>query len=164
MSSIAEAMGGSKSTLWSYFRSKEDLFTAVVETETAGIRTEITDVLATSRDLGTGLLRFCQIYLRAIESPEALTAIRIAAGESLLSPELGMIFYKQAQLPAEEALAHFLGRHTHALRDVAVEKMARTLTSLCTSRQLPLLLGYCEVPAVEAAPEFTDHFLRIYRV
>ena len=41
MSAIAAKLGGSKGTLWSYFPSKEALFTAIVEDTAAGIRNQI---------------------------------------------------------------------------------------------------------------------------
>jgi TetR/AcrR family transcriptional repressor of mexJK operon len=43
MSGLLKTLGGSKATLWSYFRSKEELFAAVVADVTAEFRKELED-------------------------------------------------------------------------------------------------------------------------
>ena len=49
MSAIAAALGGSKGTLWSYFRSKEELFAAVVDDTATSVRSQL-DVSGSSDD------------------------------------------------------------------------------------------------------------------
>jgi AcrR family transcriptional regulator len=55
MSGVAEAMGGSKGTLWSYFDSKEALFAAVIDRAAAHFRADLTGALDPKGKPETGL-------------------------------------------------------------------------------------------------------------
>jgi len=142
MSGLLTTLGGSKQTLWSYFRSKEELFAAVVEDITSSFRVELVNVLALSGDLENGLLNFGISFLRKIESPEALATWRLVVGESGRFPEVGRIFYERAVSMTENTLAGFLSRFViNSARNETSLQMAQTFLGLFSSRQNRLLWG-----------------------
>lgn len=166
MSGLLDTLGGSKATLWSYFRSKEELFAAVIEHSSAVFRAGFDQSLL-SDTLEPALAEFCRRFLRAIQSPDALATWRLVIGESGRFPELGRIFYENAARQTETMLSDFFARHIAAgnLPDESPMGMARTVISLCSGRQTRLLWGIDQVDpeAIERdALEFTRLFLSAY--
>src|SRR3954454_5258233 len=91
MSGLLKTLGGSKATLWGYFRSKEELFAAVIEEVSLQFRAEIQDALATEADLEQSLVAFCHTFLRKITSPDGQATWRLVVAESGRFPEVGRI-------------------------------------------------------------------------
>jgi len=109
MSEIALRLGGSKGTLYNYFRSKEELFAAfmvdmcqagsnrvfdTIETPTTG------NVIETLVDLGVNFVTF--LFL-----PDTMTIHRLVVAESGRFPELGRIFYETGPKRGTENLTQF---------------------------------------------------------
>ena len=108
MSRIAEILGGSKGTLWSYFPSKDLLFTAVVERAAGEFRAQLSPILNPEDDVAEVLLRFAREFLQKMTSPQALALYRMVVGETSRSPEIGRIFYEQAAGRTRQLLADYL--------------------------------------------------------
>ena len=88
MAVIARRLGGSKGTLYGYFRSKEELFETTMKAASQGPGDQIMNLLDPScSDLRQTLTRFGKAYLRFILGKEVLeitrTAIHEGAGSSL---------------------------------------------------------------------------------
>ena len=96
MSEIAAKVGGSKATLYNYFRSKEELFSAVIAETCRGLASTYFDPLApigegkpvreSLVDLGVSLMEFLQ-------TPEIVAMHRLVSGEVGRFPEIGPIFF-----------------------------------------------------------------------
>jgi AcrR family transcriptional regulator len=167
MSALVKTLGGSKATLWGYFRSKEDLFAAVIEEVSLLFRAEIDNVLATETDLERSLIAFCRAFLRKITSPDGQAAWRLVVAESNRFPEVGAIFYEKASGPAQEALRAFLARQIADKRLVDDDPMlmVETLMSLCIGQHMRVIWGFEALTDVEidaCAARFTQIFLRVY--
>lgn len=168
MSGLLKTLGGSKATLWGYFRSKEELFAAVVERLSASFRSELQNILGSTGGLEPGLIAFCRQFLQTISSPDAVLAWRMVVGESGRFPELGRIFYERAAGFTETTLGTYLARHVASgeLRPEDPVDMAQTLIGLCTGRHNHRLLWGVEPeePSVidAQATRFADLFLRAY--
>lgn len=167
MSGLLAELGGSKATLWSYFRSKEELFAAVVEDETSALRTELEADLSGSTDIEVTLEAFCRSFMRSAADPNALAAWRLIVGESGRFPELGRIFYERAAIRVERALAGYLAGQIASgrLRDEGAVNMARVLLGFCSTQQNRRLWGILPDEFDEAATDacrFTKYFLRIF--
>jgi TetR/AcrR family transcriptional regulator, mexJK operon transcriptional repressor len=134
MSSIAEAMGGSKGTLWSYFDSKEALFGAMIDRAGAAFRADLVAALDPLGQPAAGLRRFAETFLRKITRPDAVALQRMIVGECPHFPELGSIFYERAPGATRELLSgYILARmNAGALRRDDPMKAANMLLSLCT--------------------------------
>lgn len=168
MSGIAEAMGGSKGTLWSYFESKEALFEAVIDRAAAFFRTDLVAALDPSGKPETGLRRFAETFIRKITSPEAIALHRLIVGESPRFPELGPIFYARAPDVMHELLAGYIAiqMEAGALRQDQPRKAAAMFLSLCDGGHHKRVLwgveAYSDATARNEATVATEHFLRAY--
>lgn len=168
MSNISAALGGSKGTLWSYFQSKEQLFSAVLDEATASYKEQLSGLLDHQADLRTALTDFCRNFLETITSREAITLQQLVQGESGRFPELGVIFFDRAPKVVQDKLSAFLARHMEKrhLRADDHAMAARAIISLCMggSHQQMLLGGPAPSSAtLKAEAALTvDIFLRAY--
>src|SRR3546814_18820177 len=72
MSSIAALVGGSKTTLWTYFPSKEELFAAVVDDIVAVHAKALSTPLPIDQPIAEVLERFAISLLASILSPKVI--------------------------------------------------------------------------------------------
>jgi TetR/AcrR family transcriptional repressor of mexJK operon len=96
MSEIAAKLGGSKGTLYNYFRSKEDLFSAFITETCQGPAVRLFDSLPpigegrgvreSLIDLGISLMEFLQL-------DEIVAMHRLVSAEAGRFPEIGPLFY-----------------------------------------------------------------------
>lgn len=133
MSSIAVRLGGSKSTLWSYFPSKAELFAAVVSEASSSFRDELSAGFDPTGALEERLTDICRRFLTRLSSPESLQLQRLVIAETAHQPEIGELFHTHAVMPGRDLIASFLvadidqGR-IHALDP---QEAAQTLLNLC---------------------------------
>jgi AcrR family transcriptional regulator len=167
MSGLLKPLGGSKATLWGYFRSKEELFAAVIEEISLLFRAEIQDVLATEAGLERSLVAFCRTFLRKITSPDGQATWRLVVAESGRFPEVGRIFHEKAAGPVQGALRDFLARQIAEGRLVSEDPaiMVETLMSLCIGQHMRVIWGLDRLTEAEldaCAHRFTGIFLKTY--
>lgn len=166
MSNLQQTLGGSKSTLWRYFPSKEALFAAVLEDAAEELHGELADILATDMSLEEGVNDFARTFIATIGTPQALALWRLVAAEGERFPELGRLFYERAGAYPEEMLAHFLQKFIAVeLRDEDPREMAEVLISLCAThmqRQLFGISGDSAQARVTAARRYAEIFLRAF--
>jgi len=106
MSGIAAEIGGSKTTLWSYFASKEELFAAALDDWIE--RFKPTEKIEPGGDLRGKLVAYCNRFLHQMLAPQTETLFRLVIAEGVRFPELGRIFYERAPLRRHKCLAEFL--------------------------------------------------------
>lgn len=94
MSSIAARLGGSKATLYNYFRSKEELFEAQVREGCDRVAEEVFDHLLDDGPVEDVLARLGEHYLAHIYSDWAVQTYRLVVAEATRSPQLARIFYE----------------------------------------------------------------------
>lgn len=133
MSAISVELGGSKGTLWSYFPSKEELFSAVLEQATTAYRQQLSDLLEPSADLWTTIITFCRSFIDKITSPDSVRLHRLIASEAARFPEVGEIFYRRAPEPTQRMLADFFAGQMAVghMREADPLAAARALACLC---------------------------------
>lgn len=123
MATIAAQLGGSKGTLYNYFKSKEELFGAVVRRSCARLRRKLD---ATPDEVGMRgrLIGMAEDWLSHLLSPEPMAIHRLVVAEGDRFPELARLFYdagprvssvRQAQL-FEQMMGESLLRHDDAAR------------------------------------------------
>lgn len=147
MSRIAEILGGSKGTLWSYFPSKDLLFAAVVDRAAHEFRAQLTPILNPEGDVAEVLRSFAREFLQKMTSPQALALYRMVVGEAHRSPEIGRIFYEQAAGRTRQLLADYLSAvmDRGALRRGDPLTVASQLLGLCIyGYHQKLLLGLAD--------------------
>lgn len=144
MSGVSAAIGGSKGTLWSYFASKEELFSAFIGESVSEFQALLTQVLDQSASLDTTLETLCCEVLIKLTAPDALALYRLVAGESGRSPEIGRIFYEHGPQVLDALLSRFLTDQIAKgqLCEGDGAAMAETLISMCLGRyHTRVLLG-----------------------
>jgi AcrR family transcriptional regulator len=137
MSAIAARVGGSKATLYNYFKSKQDLFIAVVES-LCGQFDSLLDAaeIEGSGDLRTSLSRFGGDLLEIVLSERVIGTYRLVTAEAARFPEVGSAMYNSGLRQATERLAGFLekAKSKGQLRsDAEIEVAAQQFLYLCLS-------------------------------
>lgn len=94
MSQVSAALGGSKSTLYNHFRSKEDLFEAYVVEAGRERFAALSEIDPANGDLATVLTGFGRAYLGLLLSPGVLAVNRLVIAEAQRFPTIGQIFYE----------------------------------------------------------------------
>ncbi|MEQ6331951.1 TetR/AcrR family transcriptional regulator [Sphingobium sp. MK2] len=169
MSGIAAAMGGSKGTLWSYFPSKEALFSAVLDRIVAAYRAELSQILAPCGVPEQILTRACHSLLDKMTSPEAIALHRLIYAEGGRFPELSRMFFQLAPRDARAMLADFIlgSMKRGELRQADPLKAATALIALTLSgSHQQLMIGQIAEPLpdqIQADVELAVNlFLRAY--
>lgn len=137
MSVIAARVGGSKATLYNHFKSKEELFVAVVERKCAQIRQMLNQAeMESSGDLRATLTNFGEHFLELILSEDSIGTFRLATAEADRFPELGQAIYHSGVRQSLRRTAEFLEHAKEAgqLRaDTDVLVAAEQFHELCTA-------------------------------
>ena len=128
---IARLANASKSTFYSRFPTKEDLFLAVIERRMKRIFEQVAQFPA-GFDLRSSLEQFGTNLLTIALSPEQMLLIRMVSMESTKYPELAKRFYENGPMRGEEALTGYLSAQIKAgaLREEDPHLMAGHLISL----------------------------------
>ena len=107
MSTIAARLGGSKGTLYNYFKSKDDLFNAYVERRCLW-QDEIFAAPLDNETPEQTLRRIGRAYLKRVLTDFNLRNFRLIASEAERSPEIGQTFYDAGPRKGVERVAELL--------------------------------------------------------
>jgi AcrR family transcriptional regulator len=117
MSEIATRLGGSKGTLYNYFKSKEDLFAAFMVDTCQGPANAIFDHLPpVGEDLRASLIEVGVGLLSFILRDMSMAIHRLVVAESGRFPELGRVFYETGPRLGERRLGDFMQNAINAGR------------------------------------------------
>lgn len=165
---IATRAGVSKQTVYARFKSKEDLFAAIIRTTADEMLRPLLseDAQKTPRET---LIALGEQYLQTIFQPRRLALQRLLIAQSAMFPALAKRYYEAGPSYVYEKLAGYLARGTRAGR-LAVENPA-----IAAEQFLGMVKGLDHVGALlglEAAKaeparrrrveESVDAFLKIY--
>ena len=165
MSAIASALGGSKGTLWSYFPSKEELFTAVIDRASMAFRAELSENLGQQGDLATTLHIFGTKLLEKVTSPGAIALNRLVLAEAGRFPEMGRIFFERAPRLTVALLAEFLtgAIERGQLRREDPVEAAQMFVHMCIARlQQQLMMGMLSGTTAEQREQEVGRVLPIF--
>jgi AcrR family transcriptional regulator len=95
MSQVAAILGGSKSTLYSHFKSKEALFEAYVVEAGRERFAKLSEIDATKGDAEMVLTELGRAFLSLLLSPAVLAVNRLVIAEAQRFPAIGQIFYER---------------------------------------------------------------------
>lgn len=107
MSEISERVGGSKATLYSYFKSKDELFAAAMEQAVLERIDEAFARVGLSGDLEQRLLAFGLTYMEMRLAPDMIGADRALIAQADQS-DLGVSLLRRLVVPQWEKLAAVL--------------------------------------------------------
>jgi AcrR family transcriptional regulator len=107
MSTIAARLGGSKGTLYNYFKSKDELFNAYVERRCLW-QDEIFASPLDNEAPDQTLRRIGRAYLTRVLTDFNLRNFRLISAEAERAPEIGRIFYNAGPRLGAERVAELL--------------------------------------------------------
>jgi len=168
MSAISDRVGGSKATLYGYFKSKEELLRAVLAYDVAQEALDILKTFPLGEDLRAALVELGAQYLNGRLDALAITNMRTLASLPADS-DIGKEFYATVLRPAWELLADQFRALMAAgrLRSADPWTAAMHWKGLNEAELLePRLIGASSVPKLEEVSRITelaaDAFLTIY--
>lgn len=169
MSEIAARLGGSKGTLYNYFKSKDELFEAYVLRRCVLNLDEIYVVQAEGEGARQQLTRLGRAFLGRVLSDENLRHFRLIMAEAERSPEIGRAYYEAGPLKGTRRLAAKIEEWIAGGQIVATDPMtaAHHFLALCQNRHFKArLANYTpELTAKQVEAEVAaavDAFLRAY--
>ncbi|THD81106.1 MAG: TetR/AcrR family transcriptional regulator [Phenylobacterium sp.] len=150
MSSIAARLGGSKGTLYNYFKSKDELFEAYVLRRCVLNLDDIYVVRAEGEGPREVLTRLGRAYVGRVLSDENLRHFRLIIAEAERSPEIGRAFYEAGPLKGAGRLARHISEWAAAGKLQVDDPMraAHQFLALCQNR-------YFKERLTNYAPELT---------
>lgn len=159
MSAIAATLGGSKTTLWSYFRSKEELFAAVIDDLVDRFGEALRLELSPELDVREGLALFGETLMRTINRPQILAMHRMVIAEAGRSSRLGKMVWSRGPVRGMNLLGDWLAGQMRCglLRESDPLAAAKHFLGLCQAGSYwPHLLGAQPKPtAAQIATEIT---------
>lgn len=108
MSSIAARVGGSKTTLWAYFPSKQDLYAAVVDDLLKRHGAALEAPLDPNDDVADALRRVGYALLQTLHCAPIINLHRLALGQAARFPELAQVFYERGPARGRTRLQLYL--------------------------------------------------------
>jgi len=142
MSGIAARVGGSKATLYNYFSSKEELFSAVIEEKCRDVQAMFLDADLDGSDFKKLLVQLGERLLRLALKDDNIATFRLITAESGRFPELGRLFYAGGRQRGKQILGDFFQRAQKAgkLRLGNPRDMAMLFGELCKGELVLLKL------------------------
>ncbi len=136
MSMIAARLGGSKATLYNYFKSKEELFIAVIDSKCEEVQSLVYAAEIQSGDFKIALTDFGRQFLQFGLGDEAITTYRLVAAECVRFPEIGQALYRSGMQRGVNRLAENFARAMQSgyLKSADPAIAAEQFFSLCLSR------------------------------
>lgn len=110
MSRIAQALGGSKTTLYNYFASKKELFVAVSDRECAKLLDQIFVVAEAAGDFRTRVVALARRTITAMVDDHSIASLRLIVAESGRFPEVGHAAHELGLERGLERLADYFRR------------------------------------------------------
>jgi TetR/AcrR family transcriptional regulator, mexJK operon transcriptional repressor len=111
MSSIAADVGGSKGTLWQYFRSKEVLFEAFVDAATERLHCDALARLSEPGDPLAVLRSFVLEVVDVLRSDECLRVQREVGAQAIRLPKVAAMLHHRLVGGLEAPLSAFFAAH-----------------------------------------------------
>lgn len=169
MSTIAARLGGSKGTLYNYFKSKEELFSAVVQRHCAWQSEAMFSQLVDGQNVRSALMEVGREHLTLVSSDDTLAMFRLIIAESAREPAMGKLFYESGPLKGVKRLARYLTQAAERgeLTIDDAQLAAEHFIALCQNRLMKTrLTNYVAEPSrgeiEDKVAKAVDVFLRAY--
>jgi AcrR family transcriptional regulator len=163
MEAIAHAAGVSKGTLYTYFRGKDELFTALVAACQNRSLEETFRSMKKASGLRENLETLARNYLDAVREPDNLALLRVVVGASAKLPSLGRTFYETGLQPPIERLARYLADNTLSKRtEIWDAELAAVqfFAFLRASVAIPMLIAHEPSPSPQRCSEIVGRAVR----
>jgi AcrR family transcriptional regulator len=153
MSTIAAKLGGSKGTLYNYFKSKEELFTAVVQRHCAWQSEAMFSLLVEGLDVPAALTAVGRRFLNMVLSDASLSMFRLVVAESARDPAIGKVFYETGPVIGMKRFSDYLEEADRRglVRIDDPQSAAYMFIGMCQNRLMKMrLCNYAPEPSKKA--------------
>lgn len=159
MSTIAARIGGSKGTLYNYFKNKEQLFAGYVVRHCAWQRDAMFELSADVGDIRDALIQVGRTYLSIVLSDFSMANFRVIVAEAQRTPEIGQGFYEAGPKSGSELLGAILQKAVDngQLKTDDPVHAAQQFIGLCQNRMLKARL--CNTMAEPTSEEIDGEVL-----
>ncbi len=164
MAEMSARLGGSKGTLYSYFSSKEELFTAVMLERAATLAVPVFEVLEREGDAKRAVREFMRRVIELHASQEVVDFRRIIIAEGFRT-ELGRLFYEHGPRNQWRRFTNFFAAKVAegVFRNADAQQATAHLEALCTSGLIERLLeGAIDHVSPEQIEQMTDGALDVF--
>ncbi len=158
------AVGGSKGTLYNYFKNKEELFAAYVVRHCAWQRDAMFEIESDLSDIREALIKTGRIYLSIVLSDFSMANFRVIVAEAQRTPEIGLAFYEAGPKSGARRLGETLQKAVDSgqLKIDDPVHAAHQFIGLCQNRLLKARL--CNFMAEPTAEEIDREVLPAVKV
>ncbi|MFN3524141.1 MAG: TetR/AcrR family transcriptional regulator C-terminal domain-containing protein [Phenylobacterium sp.] len=170
MSMIAQRLGGSKATLYAYFKSKEDLFRAIVSDQCCQVQDAI-DAQVDDTDVRRALTNLGVKLMDMLLDDSSVRMLQLLVEEGPRSPGLARLFMEAGPQQGEQRLTEFFARaKAQGQLDIPDANIAARQFSALVKGNLHFkrTLGLIEQPTPERIRQEVDEavemFMRAYGV
>ncbi len=108
MDTVAKTANVSKATLYAHFRSKDELFAAIVTCECRNQMDMLSCEQMSRLDIAEALRVIGRRFMRMLLSDKALAAYRVVIAEAQRFPELARAFYESGPMRSSAQMTAFL--------------------------------------------------------
>jgi AcrR family transcriptional regulator len=153
----------SKGTLYTYFRGKDELFTALVAACQNRSLEETFRGMKKVSGLREILETLAHNYLDAVREPDNLALLRVVVGASAKLPSLGRTFYETGMQPPVERLARYLAENAPPKgTDIWDAELAAVqfFAFLRASVAVPMLIAHEPSPSPQRCSEIIAQAVR----
>ena len=149
---IVDLAGGSKSTVYSEFGGKSDLFISSIENLCRQSNEPLSKIDYAGLNLEQSLKKLSYHILKFITTKRSVELHRLAIGESLNTPEVGRAWYTYGPARTTSFIRSVLESHPHELRNttVPIDRLAVLLHDSLTGDVLYRLLAGISKPPKDA--------------
>lgn len=164
MSMIAARLGGSKGTLYAYFKSKEDLLEAIVSDQCSVIEAALA-VGNAGADVRTTLTVFGRELVIAMASEPAVRTLQLIMEEAIRNPDLARRFDQAGPRHGAAAIAGYLAQ-AHARGEICTPSPAEAAIVLASLLRGELhfrrMLGLEPEPSPEAVARQVEIAVNVF--
>ncbi len=156
MSAIAGKLGGSKGTLYNYFRSKDELFEAIMQEECSSESAALAAIVE-GGDVEDVLHRMGERLVRFLTSERALGVNRLVSAECQRFPQLGHLFWENGPKLTRKVISDYLAARMQdgSLRPDDPERCAGYLVALFKASLHQAFMWNVREPLTDT--EITEH-------
>lgn len=135
MSEIADALGGSKSTLWNYFPSKDSLFLNVIDGLTADFRHKISNIIINRPKEGFFVKDIYRNIFSELCSVGHINLLRAVMSGVAKFPEIGRLYYQRVPYHAQKIIEQCIDEIVRPewMGPIPSSVVAEQLIGLCIS-------------------------------
>jgi AcrR family transcriptional regulator len=132
ISKLLSRFGGSRETIYRHFRSKEELFAAVLDHQLQDYLEFMLALDIQSDDLKQGLREWSNALMGIVTSERYIRLRRLVISEVTNRPVLGQIYYEHTYMKGTTAITGFLRRQQQngRLKSINCERMTSYLVGM----------------------------------